>query len=153
MRPEARHRQSGAKQIRSGRTEFDATNIDDLFQADNPISWILQGELTLGQLVAAELIREHPNDTETEYIFKHVLTYETTYNILLLQQRRVYHKRIADHMAPMYYLRGEEYASIVAHHYEQGEVWDRALTYLIRLLKLQKQPLIMTTRSTYIPEL
>ncbi len=86
----------------------------------------------LNALVKAELIRERTDGSEKEYIFKHVLTYETTYNTLLLQQRRYYHKRIADHMAPMYYLRGEEYASIVAHHYEQGEVWDRALTYLIR---------------------
>ena len=86
----------------------------------------------LATLVAAELIRERTSDGEREFIFKHVLTYETAYNTLLLQQRRAYHKRIADYMAPMYYLKGEEYASIIAHHYEQGEVWHRALTYLIR---------------------
>ncbi|MFQ5577545.1 MAG: AAA family ATPase, partial [Anaerolineae bacterium] len=92
----------------------------------------------LATLVGAELIRERATDSEREYIFKHVLTYETTYNTLLLQQRRAYHKRIADHMAPMYYLKGEEYASIVAHHYEQGEVWHRALTYLIRAAEASK---------------
>ncbi|RME44244.1 MAG: hypothetical protein D6796_12005, partial [Caldilineae bacterium] len=88
----------------------------------------------LATLVAAELIRERTADADgdREFIFKHVLTHETAYNTLLLQQRRAYHKRIADYMAPMYYLKGEEYASIIAHHYEQGEVWHRALTYLIR---------------------
>ena len=86
----------------------------------------------LATLMAAQLIKELPADGEKEYKFKHILTYETTYNLLLLQQRRVYHKRIADYMAPWYYLKGEEYASVVARHYEQGEVWHRALTYLIR---------------------
>jgi tetratricopeptide (TPR) repeat protein len=38
----------------------------------------------------------------------------------------------------MYYLKGEEYASIVAHHYEQGEVWDRTLKYLIRAAQASK---------------
>lgn len=97
-----------------------------------------QLEEFLSTLTGAELVRERVNDAEQEYIFKHVLTYETTYNTLLVQQRRVYHKRIADHMAPMYYLKGEEYAGIVAHHYEQGEVWGRALTYLIRAAEASK---------------
>jgi len=92
----------------------------------------------LHDLVEADLIHERDTDTEKTYIFKHVLTYETTYNTLLVQQRRYYHKRIADHMAPMYYLRGEEYAGIIAHHYEQGEVWDRTLTYLIRAAEASK---------------
>jgi len=92
----------------------------------------------LATLMAAELIKERPSDGEIEYKFKHILTYETTYNILLLQQRRIYHKRIADYMAPWYYLKGEEYANIVAHHYEQGEVWHRALTYLIRAAEASK---------------
>lgn len=92
----------------------------------------------LEDLVEAELIRERNSPSEKEYIFKHVLTYETAYNTLLIQQRRIYHKRIADNMAPLYYLRGEEYAGIVAHHYEQGEVWDRALTYQIRAAEAAK---------------
>ncbi len=92
----------------------------------------------LQDLVEADLIRERDNGTEKTYIFKHILTYETTYNTLLIQQRRYHHKRIADHMAPMYYLRGEEYAGIIAHHYEQGEVWDRTLTYLLRAAEASK---------------
>ncbi len=95
-------------------------------------------EEMLDDLVDAELIRERMDTGEREYIFKHVLTYETAYNTLLIHQRRIYHKRIADNMAPLYYLRGEEYAGIVAHHYAQGEVWDRALTYQIRAAEAAK---------------
>ena len=95
-------------------------------------------EEMLDDLVDAELIHERMDTGEREYIFKHVLTYETAYNTLLIHQRRIYHKRIADNMAPLYYLRGEEYASIVAHHYAQGEVWDRALTYQIRAAEAAK---------------
>ena len=95
-------------------------------------------EEMLDDLVDAELIHERVDAGEREYIFKHVLTYETAYNTLLIHRRRIYHKRIADNMAPLYYLRGEEYASIVAHHYAQGEVWDRALTYQIRAAEAAK---------------
>jgi predicted ATPase len=84
----------------------------------------------LTALVSGELIRERSsNEGDKEYIFKHVLIQETAYNNLLIQQRRIYHKKIADHLAQLYWLRGEEFASTAAHHYEQGEVWGRALTY------------------------
>ena len=92
----------------------------------------------LAALVATELIRERPNEFEKEYIFKHVLIQEAAYSGLLLQQRRIYHKQIADQLAQLYWLRGEEYASTAAHHYEQGEVWNRALTYLIRSAEAAK---------------
>lgn len=83
-------------------------------------------------LLGTDLIQKRSNGDEEVYAFKHALTHETAYNNLLLQQRRSYHRRIADYMAPWYYMRGEEYAGIVAHHYVQGEAWDRALKYLIR---------------------
>lgn len=88
----------------------------------------------LAQLVEAELIRERSGDSESEaeYIFKHVLTMEAAYQSLLHQQRKVYHHQVGDFMARLYWLRGEEYASLVADHYYRGEAWDRALRYLHR---------------------
>ena len=92
----------------------------------------------LAALLGAELIRERPNEYEEEYIFKHVLVQEAAYNSLLLQQRRVYHKQLADYLAQLYWIRGEEYASEAARHYEQGDIWKRAITYLIRSAEASK---------------
>ena len=86
----------------------------------------------LATLMAAELVRERSGEREGVFIFKHVLVQEAAYNSLLLQQRQTYHRQIADHLAQLYWMRGEEHASNAAHHYEQGYAWDRTMTYLIR---------------------
>ncbi|HMQ51802.1 MAG TPA: adenylate/guanylate cyclase domain-containing protein [Anaerolineae bacterium] len=89
-------------------------------------------ERALEQLEAADLIEVKTRDPDPEYLFKHVLTYETAYHSLLHQQRQLIHKQIGDYMSRQYWLLGEEYAPIVAHHYEKSETWDRALRYLQR---------------------
>ena len=86
----------------------------------------------LNQLEAAELIEVRTHEPQPEYMFKHVLTYETSYQSLLHQQRKTIHKQIADHMARLYWELGEEYAPIVAEHYYKSESWPRAVRYLQR---------------------
>lgn len=86
----------------------------------------------LAQLQMAEIIRERACDPEPEYIFKHILTQEAAYQSLLTQQRKAYHRRIADALARLFWERGEEYAGLVAAHYERAEAWPRALRYLQR---------------------
>jgi class 3 adenylate cyclase len=89
-------------------------------------------EKALEQLEVADLIEVKTREPEPEYIFKHVLTYETAYYSMLHQQRQMIHKQIGDHMSRQYWLLGEEYAPIVADHYYKGENWDRALRYFQR---------------------
>lgn len=86
----------------------------------------------LEQLEIAELIEVKTREPEPEYMFKHVLTYETAYNSLLHQQRQMIHKQIGDYLSRQYWLLGEEYAPNVAEHYEKSQTWDRALRYLQR---------------------
>ncbi len=86
----------------------------------------------LEQLEAAELIEVRTQEPQPEYMFKHVLTYETAYNSMLLQQRKIIHKQIADHMSRLYWQLGEQFASHVAEHYIKSEVWSRAFRYLKR---------------------
>jgi class 3 adenylate cyclase/tetratricopeptide (TPR) repeat protein len=86
----------------------------------------------LAQLEIAQIIRERSPDPEPEYIFKHILTQEAAYQSLLNQQRRAYHRRVADALARLFWERGEEYAGLVAAHYERAEAWPRALRYLQR---------------------
>jgi tetratricopeptide (TPR) repeat protein len=86
----------------------------------------------LEQLELADLIEVHKREPEPEYIFKHVLTYETAYNSMLHQQRQMIHRQIADFMATRYWLLGEQFAPIVADHYDKSENWPRAMRYYQR---------------------
>ena len=86
----------------------------------------------LAQLQIAQIIRERSPEPEPEFIFKHILTQEAAYQSLLGQQRRSYHRRVADALARLFWERGEEYAGLVAAHYERAEAWPRALRYLQR---------------------
>ncbi|MDM8521463.1 adenylate/guanylate cyclase domain-containing protein [Anaerolineales bacterium HSG6] len=89
-------------------------------------------ESAVEKLKVAELIEDKMVDSEQGYMFKHVLTYETAYNSMLLGQRQALHKRIADYMARLYWQLGEQYAATVAEHYSKSEVWSRAFRYLVR---------------------
>jgi predicted ATPase len=86
----------------------------------------------LMQLQVAQIIRERSPEPEAEYIFKHILTQEAAYQSLLGQQRKAYHHRVGDVLARLFWERGEEYAGLVAAHYERAEAWPRALRYLQR---------------------
>jgi len=89
-------------------------------------------EKALEQLEVADLIEVKTRDPEPEYMFKHVLTYETAYNSLLHQRRAMIHKQIGDYMSRLYWQLGEQYAPIVAEHYVKSQTWPRALRYLHR---------------------
>lgn len=89
-------------------------------------------EKALEQLEIADLIQTRTREPEREYMFKHVLTYETAYNSLLHQQRQLIHKQIGDYMSRLYWQLGEEYAPIVAEHYYKSETWPRAMRYFQR---------------------
>ncbi len=86
------------------------------------------------ELQHAEIIRQRSPEPDREYIFKHMLTQEVAYQSLLTQQCRIYHQRVADVLARIFWERGEEYAGagLVATHYERARAWPRVLRYLQR---------------------
>ena len=52
----------------------------------------------LAELMRAELVREQRRLPEPEYLFKHALTQEAAYAGILLEQRRILHRRLAEHL-------------------------------------------------------
>ncbi len=88
-------------------------------------------EQHLNVLQQLELIRERNRTPEIEYIFKHVLIQETAYHSLLLQRRREIHRRIGECIEELFADRLEEYYGLLAHHYSQAEIPERALRYLL----------------------
>ncbi len=86
----------------------------------------------LAELQAIELIREKQRLPELEYIFKHALAQEATYESILLQKRRELHGRVGQAIETLFADRLEEFYSLLAHHYAQAEEWEKAQEYLLK---------------------
>jgi tetratricopeptide (TPR) repeat protein len=86
---------------------------------------------TLTQLQNDELV--HPDkDESSDYIFKHALTHETAYHSLLKTQRRDLHRATAQAIEQTFPNRKGQLSAVLAYHWEQAEVPDRARRYLYR---------------------
>ena len=65
-----------------------------------------------------------------EYVFKHAILHQVTYESVLLRLRPLYHRQIADWLAEQSGERIGEYAAVIAEHYElAGEATSAAELY------------------------
>jgi tetratricopeptide (TPR) repeat protein len=85
---------------------------------------------TLAQLETEQLLR-HTQDAET-MSFKHSLVQETVYRSLLKSQRRALHRTVAEALEQLYADRKGKLSDVLAFHWEQAGVPDRARRYLFR---------------------
>src|SRR5581483_8540623 len=85
----------------------------------------------LAQLEEAQLIRRLL-DEELAYVFKHALTQEMAAQSLLYKTRRTIHRRVAETYEQLYGENLDKYIALLAEHYWQGEVWDKAAEYALR---------------------
>jgi class 3 adenylate cyclase/tetratricopeptide (TPR) repeat protein len=78
--------------------------------------------------------REHSSFAGSEeYIFKHLILHDVTYETVLLRLRRVYHKQVAQWLETNAGERVEEYAGLIAEHYERAGEARLAAGWLIRV--------------------
>jgi tetratricopeptide (TPR) repeat protein len=84
----------------------------------------------LQTLENAQLVRRADND-DAMYIFKHALTQETAYDSLLKSQRMDLHRRVAEAIEALWPERLERYAGVLAYHYANAGLEDKAFTYLV----------------------
>jgi len=87
---------------------------------------------SLGKLKQTELILEKQATPELEYMFKHALAQEATYESILLQKRRGLHARVAQAIESLFAERIEEFYGLLAYHYAKAEMWDKAQAYLLK---------------------
>jgi class 3 adenylate cyclase/pimeloyl-ACP methyl ester carboxylesterase len=85
----------------------------------------------LAHLQAAEFLYETSLFPELAYTFKHALTRDVAYGGLLHERRRLLHERVSVAIEALHAGRLVEYAETLAYHFEQGEVWARAVHYLL----------------------
>lgn len=86
----------------------------------------------LSELQHLELIRERRQTPELEYIFKHALAQEATYESILIQLRRVLHAQVAECMENLFSDHLEMYYGWLAYHYSRAENWQKAQEYLFK---------------------
>jgi tetratricopeptide (TPR) repeat protein len=86
----------------------------------------------LRELKALEIIYEQGLLPESAYIFKHAVIQDVAYNSLLIQRRKALHKAVGAAIEELYADRLTEHYEELAHHYEKGEAWEKALEYLVK---------------------
>jgi tetratricopeptide (TPR) repeat protein len=64
-----------------------------------------------------------------EYIFKHALLRDVTYESVLIRERRKYHKKIAEWLVERSGERVNQYAATIAEHYERANEVERAVEW------------------------
>jgi predicted ATPase len=97
-------------------------------------------ERSLGELRRREFIhlrmveatKNLPDGIDQEYIFKHVLTQDVTYNTLLLARRRELHRLTGEAMEALFGDYLDELSPTLGYHFERAQVSDKAVRYLAR---------------------
>jgi class 3 adenylate cyclase/tetratricopeptide (TPR) repeat protein len=84
----------------------------------------------LSALQASEFLYETNLFPEREYTFKHALTHEVTYGGLVQERKRVLHAAITEAIEEQAGYRLDEHIERLAHHAYEGEVWEKAVSYL-----------------------
>ena len=65
-------------------------------------------------------------------MFKHALTHDVAYSTLLLERRKALHRIVAAAIEELYADRLPEQYEALAHHYYEGQEWEKALDYLVK---------------------
>jgi len=84
---------------------------------------------TIENLKLLELIQQIRVIPESEYMFKHVITQEVTYETLLLKRRKELHDLVGCAIEELYADRIEEHVSLLYRHFSRAEKWDKAAEY------------------------
>jgi class 3 adenylate cyclase/tetratricopeptide (TPR) repeat protein len=87
----------------------------------------------LRELQALEIIYEQGLVPEPAYIFKHAVIQDVAYNSLLMQRRKALHRAVGEAIEELYQDRLAEHYGELAHHFSQGEVWDKAFHYCLQV--------------------
>jgi predicted ATPase len=83
----------------------------------------------LRRLVEAGLVFQRGAPPTAEYLFKHALVQDTAYSTLLRGPRQALHRRIAEALEQQFPDLVETRPEIVAHHYGEAALPDKAIAY------------------------
>jgi predicted ATPase/DNA-binding CsgD family transcriptional regulator len=81
---------------------------------------------SMKELIAAQLVVE---ESEERFAFRHALTRQAVYADLLVRERKVLHRRIADMMEHIYASTLDTHMADLAYHFYEAGAWEKALAY------------------------
>jgi class 3 adenylate cyclase/predicted ATPase len=95
------------------------------------VSWVSQATLLEGleELVRSDLLGQRGAPPQSRYIFKHALIRDAAFQSILNTRKRDLHQRIAEVLANRFPEVAETEPELLAHHYTEANVVDRALGY------------------------
>src|SRR5262249_25965931 len=93
----------------------------------------LTGQLEglLQELKTLEIVYEQGLLPEPAYIFKHALIQDVAYHSLLIQRRKELHRAVGYAIEELYPDRLANHYEELAHHFVQGEAWEKAFDCLV----------------------
>ncbi len=68
-------------------------------------------------------------EPDLAYIFKHIITQEVAYNLMLFAQRRELHRAVAESYEAEHASQLTSYYPLLAHHWSRAEVWTKSYEY------------------------
>ena len=86
----------------------------------------------LSALESAGLLRVAQYEPELEYLFRHTLVQDAAYATLLSSDRQRLHRVVGEALEHLYPDRLNEYAAMLARHFEQAGDAQHALAYFVR---------------------
>ncbi len=104
----------------------------DLIIKEMAGSTIDQVDDRLAYLKEVQILKDRTRMQELEYMFKHALAREATYESTLLEQRRDLHLQVARAIEKIFQDRLHEFYGMLAFHYGKGEDLDKAGEYLAK---------------------
>lgn len=81
------------------------------------------------ELMAAQLVVEESSE---QFAFRHALTREAVYTQLLMRERRLLHRTIAETMVRLYSTTLDMHLAELAYHFYEAGLWQKALEYAQR---------------------
>jgi tetratricopeptide (TPR) repeat protein len=84
----------------------------------------------MGNLQRLDITPLETPDPNLAYIFKHVITQEVAYNLMLFSQRRQLHQAVAEWYEHSYVKDLTQFYSLLAYHWGKAEVAPKAVEYL-----------------------
>jgi class 3 adenylate cyclase/tetratricopeptide (TPR) repeat protein len=103
--------------------------LETVCHAAPPAERVEHVEPHIGALSLEQIVRERARNPEREYIFKHAMTCEAAYGLLLRARRRELHARAGMAMETLFADRRDEFAAMLAHHFAEADDVPRALRY------------------------
>ncbi len=89
-------------------------------------------DFALSRLEEAGFIYLERSIPQVEYVFRHILTQEAVYRTLVRRQRFALHRQVAQAIETVYSDSLAERYEQLAHHYDQGDIPEKAVEYLLK---------------------